>query len=49
VNDGKTIYRGIKKVRPEAVVIMMAAYAVENLVAGAIQEGAYSDILIWKG
>jgi len=39
--DGVETYRRIKKIRPEAVVMMMTAYAVEELVQKALQEGAY--------
>jgi len=42
--DGVQIYRKIKKIRPETIVIMMTAYAVENLVAKALKEGAYGII-----
>jgi DNA-binding NtrC family response regulator len=39
--DGMETYRRIKEIRPEAVVMMMTAYAVEDLVQEALQEGAY--------
>ena len=39
--NGVETYRRIKKIRPEAVVMMMTAYAVEELVQKALQEGAY--------
>jgi two-component system response regulator HydG len=39
--SGVETYRRIKKIRPEAVVMMMTAYAVETLVQEALQEGAY--------
>ena len=42
--DGVQTYRKIKKIRPETIVIMMTAYAVENLVAEALKEGAYGII-----
>jgi DNA-binding NtrC family response regulator len=42
--DGVETYRKIKKIRPETIVIMMTAYAVENLVAQALKEGAYGII-----
>ncbi len=42
--DGVETYKRIKKVRPEAVVVMMTAYAVEDLVQEALQEGAYDII-----
>lgn len=44
VMDGVETYRRIKKIRPEAVVVMMTAYAVEELVQQALQEGAYGII-----
>lgn len=42
--DGVETYKEIKKLRPEAVVMMMTAYAVEDLVAEALREGAYGII-----
>jgi len=42
--DGVETYRKIKKIRPETIVIMMTAYAVENLIADALKEGAYGII-----
>ena len=39
--DGVETYRRIKQIRPEAVVMMMTAYAVEELVQQALEEGAY--------
>ena len=39
--DGVETYKRIKKMRPGAVVMMMTAYAVEDLVQEALQEGAY--------
>jgi len=42
--DGVETYKRIKKVRPEAVVMMMTAYALEDLVQEALQEGAYGII-----
>jgi len=39
--DGVETYRRIKKIRPEAVVMMMSAYAMEDLVQEALEEGAY--------
>jgi len=42
--DGVETYKRMKKVRPEAVVMMMTAYAVEDLVQEALQEGAYGVI-----
>ena len=42
--DGVETYRRIKKIRPAAVVIMMTAYAVEDLIQEALQQGAYGVI-----
>ena len=42
--DGVETYKRVKKVRPEAVVVMMTAYAVEELVQEALQAGAYGII-----
>jgi two-component system response regulator HydG len=42
--DGVETYRRIIKIRPEAVVTMMTAYAVDDLVADALKEGAHSII-----
>jgi DNA-binding NtrC family response regulator len=42
--DGVETYKRIKKIRPEAVVVMMTAYAVEDLVQEALQEGAYGIV-----
>jgi CheY-like chemotaxis protein len=39
--NGVETYRRIRKIRPEAMVMMMTAYAVEDLVQKALQEGAY--------
>ena len=38
--DGVETYRRIKKIRPQAAVMMMTGYAVEDLVQQALQEGA---------
>ncbi len=38
--DGVETYINLEKIRPEAVVIMMTAYAVEDLVQKALREGA---------
>lgn len=38
--DGVETYNRIKKIRPEAVVVMMTAYAVEDLVQEALKKGA---------
>ena len=42
--DGVETYRRIKKIRPEAIVMMMTAYAVEDLVQQALEEGAYGIV-----
>ena len=42
--DGVETYRRIKKIRPEAVVMMMTAYAVEDLIQEALEEGAFGVI-----
>jgi len=42
--DGVETYRRIKRIRPEAVVMMMTAYAVEDLVQQALEEGAYGIV-----
>jgi two-component system response regulator HydG len=42
--DGVETYRRIKQIRPEAVVVMMTAYAVEEMVQEALEEGAYGII-----
>jgi len=42
--NGVETYKRMKKVRPEAVVVMMTAYAVEELVQEALREGAYGVI-----
>ena len=42
--NGVQTYRCIKQMRPEAVVMMMTAYAVEDLVQQALEEGAYGII-----
>ena len=42
--DGVETYRRIKQIRPEAVVMMMTAYAVEDLVQQALEEGAYGIV-----
>ena len=39
--NGVETYRRIKEIRPDAVVMMMTAYAVEDLVRQALQEGAH--------
>ncbi len=42
--DGVETYKKIKQIRPDAVVIMITAYAVNGLVEEALQEGAYDAI-----
>ena len=42
VMDGVETYRRIKGISPDAVVVMMTGYAVEDLVQEALQEGAYA-------
>jgi two-component system response regulator HydG len=39
--DGVETYRRIKEIRPDAVVMMMTAYAVEDLIQQALQDGAF--------
>jgi two-component system response regulator HydG len=39
--NGVTTYKAMKKLRPDAAVIMMTAYSVESLIAEALDEGAY--------
>ncbi len=42
--NGVETYKRINTIRPDAVVIMMMTYAVEDLVQEALQEGAYGMI-----
>ena len=42
--NGVEAYRRIKELRPEIAVVMMTAYAVEDLVAEALEEGAFGVI-----
>ena len=44
IMDGVETYKRVKKVRPEAVVMMMTAYTVDELVQEALQEGAHGII-----
>jgi len=44
IMNGVEAYKKIKKIRPGTKVIMMTAYAVEDLVREALQEGAYAII-----
>ena len=39
--NGVETYKEIKSIRPEAAVMMMTAYSVENLVVEALREGAH--------
>ena len=42
--NGVQTFREIKKINPQAVVIMMTAYSVEDLVGQALGEGAYGVV-----
>ncbi len=42
--NGVETYRMIKKIRPDTVVLMMTAYAVDKLVQEALEEGAYGIV-----
>jgi CheY-like chemotaxis protein len=42
--NGLETYRRIKEIRPEAVVVMMTAYDVDDLIRTAIVEGAHGAI-----
>jgi len=42
--NGVQTFREIKKINPQAVVIMMTAYSVEDLVREALEEGAYAVV-----
>lgn len=44
VMDGVETFEKIREIRPDAVVMMMTAYAVEELIQRALQEGAYGII-----
>jgi len=44
IRDGVQTYKRIKEIRPQAVVVMMTAYSVEDLVQEALREGAYGII-----
>lgn len=44
VMDGVETYKRIKGIRPETVAIMMTAYAVEELIQDALQEGAFAVV-----
>jgi two-component system response regulator HydG len=42
--NGIQTFREVKKIDPKAVVIMMTAYSVEDLVREALEEGAYAIV-----
>jgi len=42
--NGVQTFREVKKINPQAAVIMMAAYSVEYLVREALEEGAYAVV-----
>jgi len=42
--NGVQTFREVKKIDPKAVVIMMTAYSVEELVKEALEEGAYAIV-----
>jgi len=42
--NGAEAYRRIKEIRPDVAVMMMTAYAVEDLVQQALEEGAYGIV-----
>ena len=42
--NGVQTFREVKKIDPKAVVIMMTAYSVEDLVKEAMEEGAYTIV-----
>lgn len=42
--DGVQTFREIKKISPDSVVVMMTGFAVEDLVAAALDEGAFSVV-----
>ena len=44
VMDGVEIHRRIKEIRPDATVMMMTAYTVEELARQSLQDGAYGII-----
>jgi DNA-binding NtrC family response regulator len=43
--NGVETFREIKKIQPEAVVMLMTAQSVEELVAEALEEGAYGTLI----
>jgi two-component system response regulator HydG len=42
--NGVQTFREIKKINPQAMVIMMTAYSVEDLIREALEEGAYAVV-----
>jgi len=42
--NGVQTFREVKKINPQAVVIMMTAYSVDDLVREALEEGAYTVV-----
>jgi two-component system, NtrC family, response regulator HydG len=44
VMDGVETFRAVKEIRPETIVIMMTAYALDELIAEALEEGAFAII-----
>ncbi len=46
VMDGVESFKKIKELRPDAVVVMMTAYAVEDVIREALEKGAYG--LVYK-
>jgi len=42
--NGVQTFREIKKITPRAVVVMMTAYSVEDLIKEALEEGAYAVV-----
>jgi len=42
--NGVQTLREVKKINPQAAVIMMTAYSVEDLVREALEEGAYAVV-----
>lgn len=44
VMNGVEAFKSIKKLKPETIVMMMTAYAVEDLIQEALEEGAYGII-----
>ena len=44
IMDGVETFKKIKQINPESIVMMMTAYAVEDLVQEALEEGAYGII-----